>query len=168
MTFYCKNHPQKETALRCNRCEEPMCPSCAVHTPTGYRCKDCVKEQGKIFNTAEWYDYISGFAAAAVLSAIASFIISAISFMAGFFMFIFVFGIASAAATIIARVVKRALRGRRSKNLFITSTAGVVIGALPIIIFFLIVGNFYSIIWQGIYLFVAVPAVFYSIAGFKL
>ncbi|HIE24889.1 MAG TPA: hypothetical protein EYP74_02690, partial [Anaerolineales bacterium] len=79
MTTYCKNHPQTETSLRCNRCDEPMCIQCAVHTPTGYRCKDCIKEQKKIFDTAEWYDYLLGFILATILSAIASAVVGFIS-----------------------------------------------------------------------------------------
>jgi hypothetical protein len=32
-----------ETALRCSRCETPICPRCLVQTPVGARCKDCAK-----------------------------------------------------------------------------------------------------------------------------
>ena len=39
----CARHPDTETNLRCGRCEEPICPSCMVHTPVGYRCKDCAR-----------------------------------------------------------------------------------------------------------------------------
>jgi len=55
--IYCANHPQVETSLRCNRCGKPICPKCAVSTPTGYRCRECVRGQQKVFETAEWYDY---------------------------------------------------------------------------------------------------------------
>ena len=48
--MYCANHPTVETTLRCNRCEKPICAKCAVLTPTGYRCKECIKEQQKIFD----------------------------------------------------------------------------------------------------------------------
>jgi len=47
--MYCYVHPDRETLLRCNRCERPICQSCAVLTPTGYRCKECVRGQQKIF-----------------------------------------------------------------------------------------------------------------------
>ena len=56
-TVYCANHPDVETGLRCNNCEKPICPKCAKLTPTGYRCKDCVRNQQKVFETAQWYDY---------------------------------------------------------------------------------------------------------------
>ncbi len=39
----CPRHPDTETNLSCGRCEEPICPSCMVHTPVGYRCKDCAR-----------------------------------------------------------------------------------------------------------------------------
>ena len=57
-TLFCANHPDRETSLRCNRCEKPICSKCAVRTPTGYRCKECVRGQQKVFDTAENQDFI--------------------------------------------------------------------------------------------------------------
>jgi hypothetical protein len=65
---YCYNHPQKETSLRCNRCEQFICSKCAIHTPTGYRCKTCIRAHQKSFDTAQWYDYISASIVAGLLS----------------------------------------------------------------------------------------------------
>jgi hypothetical protein len=39
----CARHPETETALRCSRCETPICPRCMVQTPVGARCPDCAK-----------------------------------------------------------------------------------------------------------------------------
>ena len=64
-TLYCYVHPTRETALRCNNCNRPICAACAVRTPIGYRCRECVKGQQKAFDTSEWYDYITGFIVAA-------------------------------------------------------------------------------------------------------
>ena len=83
----CANHPGRETMLRCNRCEKPICTSCAVHTPTGYRCKECVNAQKKKFDTAEWYDYISGLAATSAISLGASLLVVLGSFIAAFIPF---------------------------------------------------------------------------------
>ena len=167
-TIYCSNHPTRETMLRCNRCEKPICTSCAVHTPTGYRCKQCVNAQKKKFDTAEWYDYVVGLVAASLLSLIASGIIGAISFVAGFYMWFIAAGIAGGAASLISKIVKRFLGGRRSKTLFAISTVGVVLGALPVVLFLLFTGSFYYLIGPGIYLVIAVPAVYYYLAGFRL
>ncbi len=39
----CPRHPEVETALRCNRCDSPICPRCSVLSPVGMKCKDCAK-----------------------------------------------------------------------------------------------------------------------------
>ena len=166
-TLYCYVHPDRETGLRCNRCERPICVQCAVRTPTGYRCKECVREQQKIFNTAEWYDYLIGFGTTAVLSLLASVILFVISGFIGFFMWFVSFAIAGAAGIFIANITQSALRKRRSKQLFWLVAAGVVAGAIPVILFLLLTGNFFSIIWQGIYLFMATPTVYARISGFQ-
>jgi len=166
-TLYCYVHPNRETSLRCNRCERPICAQCAVRTPTGYRCKECVREQQKIFNTAEWYDYLIGFGTTAVLSLIASVLLSVISGFIGFFMWFVSFAVAGAAGVLIANITQAALRKRRSKQLFWLVAAGVVAGAIPVILFLLFTGNFFSIVWQGIYLFTATPTVYARISGFQ-
>lgn len=39
----CARHPNAETALRCSRCETPICPKCLIQTPVGARCRDCAQ-----------------------------------------------------------------------------------------------------------------------------
>lgn len=39
----CPRDPTVETALRCSRCESPICPKCLVQTPVGARCRDCAR-----------------------------------------------------------------------------------------------------------------------------
>jgi hypothetical protein len=56
--LFCIDHPQRETVLRCNRCGAPVCPSCVVRTPVGFRCKKCVQAQQSGFFNARWYDWI--------------------------------------------------------------------------------------------------------------
>jgi len=41
----CPRDPAVETALRCGRCDTPICPRCLVQSPVGARCKDCGKIQ---------------------------------------------------------------------------------------------------------------------------
>jgi len=166
--LYCANHPNVETLLRCNRCERPICTKCAVKTPTGYRCKECVRTQQKAFENAAWYDYLIGFGVTTILSLIVSSIIAAISFVAGFFMWFIAIAVAAGAGILIARIVLPVLRRRRSRALFLVTAAGVVAGALPAVLFLLFSGNLFSLIWQGIYVFTAAPTVFYRISGIQL
>ena len=166
-TLTCYVHPDRETGLRCNRCERPICAQCAVRTPTGYRCKQCVREQQKVFDTAVWYDYPIGLGVSAGLSLIASIILVVLSGFLGFYMIFISVAIAGSAGVIIANLTQSALRKRRSKQLFWLSAAGVVIGAVPVILFLLLSGNLFSIVWQGLYLFVATPTVYARISGFQ-
>ena len=55
---YCKNHPARETLLRCNRCNDPYCINCLVRTPVGYRCKTCLNIQQAGFYTATVTDHV--------------------------------------------------------------------------------------------------------------
>lgn len=166
-TLTCYVHPNRETGLRCNRCERPICAQCAVRTPTGYRCKQCVREQQKVFDTAAWYDYPIGLGVSAGLSLVASILLVVISGFLGFLMWFVSFAIAGSAGVVIANLTQAALRKRRSKQLFWLTAAGVVIGAVPVILFLLLSGNLFSIVWQGLYLVVATPTVYARISGFQ-
>ena len=110
-TLYCYVHPSRETTLRCNNCERPICAQCAVRTPTGYRCRECVKGQQKAFNTSEWYDYVTGFIVAALLSAVAGFLVTLISGI-GFFGW---FLIAAGAPTAFLKTSGRGESGRSGR-----------------------------------------------------
>ena len=39
--LFCYRHPKNETYVRCGRCDQPICPSCAVQGPVGFRCRQC-------------------------------------------------------------------------------------------------------------------------------
>ena len=39
----CPRDPGVQTALRCSRCEKPICPKCLIQTPVGARCRDCAQ-----------------------------------------------------------------------------------------------------------------------------
>ncbi|HXF86374.1 MAG TPA: hypothetical protein VNK49_13395 [Anaerolineales bacterium] len=165
-TLYCYIHPNRETALRCNNCERPICASCAVRMPTGYRCKECVKGQQQVFNTAEWYDYITGFITAGILSGIASFLVTLIGGI-GFFGWFLIAAGAPTAAVFIAESVRAVTRKHRSRALFITVAAAVVLGAVPFILVHLFTFNLFGIVFQVIYLFIATPVVYARLSGIQ-
>jgi hypothetical protein len=163
----CANHPNVETSLRCNKCGKPICAKCAVRTPTGYRCKECVRGQMKIFDTAVWHDYLLGFLTACILGFLASLLASLVSGLSFIGWILIVIG-APSAGMIIAEGVRLVTRKRRSRALFITCAAAVVVGALPVIFIQLLSMNFFSLIFQAIYLFIAIPIVYARLSGIQL
>ena len=158
-----------EITLRCSKCGKPITPDEAIQTPTGYRCNECVRRQQKIFDTSKPLDYVWGFVIAAVLSFIGSFLTSFIRF--------FTFLLAPAAGVVIAEIVRAVIKKRRSKRLFKLVSLGVIIGALPqmlftLMIFFTQLGagtfNVYSLLplgYQVLYLVLAVPSTYYRLSG---
>ncbi len=167
-TLYCYVHPSRPTTLRCNNCERPICASCAVRTPTGYRCRECVRGQQKRFDTALWYDYLAGLGTTFFLSLVISVLVAIVSSFVGFFMFFIAIAAAGGAGVFIGNLGLRAIQKRRSNPLFLTCAAGVVLGALPPALFMLWTGNFYALIFLGIYVVIATPTVYARISGIQL
>jgi hypothetical protein len=165
--MYCYAHPDRETTLRCKRCDQPMCASCARRTPTGYVCKDCVRAHQKSFDTSEWYDYIFGFITASFLSGVAAFLISLLGSI-GFIGWFLAISAAPIAGTTIAEAVRYATSRHRSRPLFLTVVAGVVLGALPVVLIQIFSMNIFGIIFQVVYLIIAVPLVYTRLSGIQL
>lgn len=40
----CYRHPDRETWIRCQRCDRPICPDCMNDAAVGFQCASCVKE----------------------------------------------------------------------------------------------------------------------------
>jgi hypothetical protein len=122
----CANHPDRETTLRCNRCEKPICTKCAVLTPVGYRCKECVRGQQSVFETAQPVDFV----VAAVLSAVGAGVCVAVLNILGFWGFF----VAPVAGGALAEVVRMATRRRRGRRLPLVAALAGAVGVLPTLV----------------------------------
>jgi hypothetical protein len=168
ITIYCANHPQVETSLRCNNCEKPICPRCAVKTPTGYRCRECVRGQQKQFETAQWYDYLLAVVLAAGLSFLGSLIAQRL--------FIFIIFVAPIIGVGIAEAIRFVIQKRRSKRLFQFTAAASVLGSSPLLLLALLsivggvsgFGSLWGILWQGFYTFTVASTLYYRLSGISV
>jgi hypothetical protein len=165
--YYCYNHPQRETWLRCNRCDRPICSECAVLTPTGYRCKECIRGQQKHFDTAQWLDYPLAVATAGVLSFLGS-------YLAGFLWF-FILMAAPIVGVVIAEAVRWVVRRRRSKLLWQVTTVAVVVGSLPLLVVALLplflggsLGSLITLLFRGAYTLLVTTSFYYRLTGIRL
>ena len=117
--LYCYYHPDRETTLRCNKCGKPICTECAIRTPVGYRCPDCVREQQDKFYTATTADIIKGAIVAFIgglLTGLGAFLL--ILFLGGFLFigFLAAFFLGPALGGGVAEGVRRAMGKRHARN----------------------------------------------------
>ncbi len=118
----CTNHPNKETSLRCNRCGKPICAQCAVQTPVGYRCRECVSGQQKVFETTRQLDFpLAAFVSGSAVG-LATVLLSYLSFWGLF--------VAPVIGGAIAEGVRVVVGRRRGRNLPLAAAIGGILGVL--------------------------------------
>ena len=122
--LYCAVHPTVETTLRCNKCGRPMCTRCAVPTPVGYRCKECVRGQQDVFYKATNLDYGIAGGISLAMGLVAGFIVPQLGLL-------FALILSPVAGGLIAQVVLWATKRRRGRYTGYVVAAGIVVGALP-------------------------------------
>lgn len=182
VTAVCYRHPSRETALRCYTCGKPICTQCAVKTPVGYSCPDCIRELRTGYYNATFLDYGIAFVVTLLLSMLASYFVGFLGF--------FIIFVAPVAGTIIGRITFRAVRRHRGRWLPHCVAGSVVLGALvtavlpTILLTFLLLflspdelnvmlnsGSFLqilltgggSLLWKGVFAFLAGASAYYFI-----
>jgi hypothetical protein len=131
--MYCTVHPTVETTLRCNKCGRPMCAKCAVKTPVGYRCKECVRGQQTVFYNANSLDPLIQGIVSLPLGAVGAGLISFISL--GIWGWLIAFWASSAIGALIADVAHRVVGKRRGRYGWLAVGGGIILGALLVLPF---------------------------------
>jgi hypothetical protein len=166
--LFCANHPTVATQLRCNRCSKAICSKCAVRTPVGYRCRECVREQQQVFETASAIDYPIAFFVAGAATLLAVWLLS--------FLGIFGLLVAPAIGVGVAEIIRRAVRNHRGRNLPTAAVAGALLGALPIVLRGLIplfgggaIGwGALGLIWPSVYAFLIISTLYWRLRGIRV
>jgi hypothetical protein len=125
-----------------------------------------VRGQQKKFDTAQWIDYPAGFITAAALGYLASLLVRVVGFL-GFFAWFLIIAGTPTAGIVIAEACRFITRRHRSRPLFLTVAAGMVVGAIPTLFSTLLNFDIFGLVFLAIYLFIAVPIVYSRLSGFQ-
>ncbi len=120
---FCALHPERDTALRCNRCERYMCVDCAKRTPVGYTCRQCVRSHENKFFEGTSLDY----AIVAAVSLIGGAITAFVTTLLGGILLLGIF-IAPALGGAIAQIALQATGRRRGRYSGGICAAGLLAG----------------------------------------
>lgn len=120
---YCAVHAEREASLQCIRCNRFMCTQCAKHTPVGYVCQQCYRQQDNTFFRGTNTDNIVIFAVVGVLTGIGGYIVSATSIP---FFFFLLFGLPIGAT--IGQAALRATQRRKTRNAHWVGAGAAIIG----------------------------------------
>lgn len=154
----CYRHPNRPTALRCYNCGKPICSSCAVKTPVGYSCPDCIREREGVFFNAQLSDYIVAPLIGLIASLIAGYLVVTFTLGRSFFIIFIMFFIGGLFGRFLGQIAKRSVGRRRGRYLphvmVVTLILGTAVWLLP---YLLVVGfaGITGLIGPGIFLFAA-------------
>lgn len=148
--LYCVNHPTRETLLRCNKCGRPICLDCAVQTPVGYRCKDCVRQQQAGFYNIRALDYVAAAVVSPVLGLAAALLTGTVGWLTLF--------LAPIAGGLIAETVRWAARRRRGRYLWLICGAGILLGTGVVALLF--ARSLWAFLWLGAFTALAIGTVY--------
>lgn len=159
----CYRHPKRPTSLRCYNCGKPICSSCAIKTPVGYSCPDCIREKEDIFFNAKSIDYIIAPAIGLILSLVAGYLVARFSLRGGFFIYIIMFFVGGIAGRFIGQLSKQAIGRRRGRYLPQIMVLMLILGTAVWLLPYILFGGFSSLflfLGPGIFLFVAGGALY--------
>jgi hypothetical protein len=120
--LHCYRHPDRETYVRCGRCEQPICPKCAMQGPVGFRCRQCGRLKNDPITSFTPTQLVLGLGTSVAAGALASLISGQIGFY-GIFIGFFAGGF-------VAEIVARVIGYKRGPVMLGILAAGIVAGAV--------------------------------------
>ena len=120
--LHCYRHPERETWVRCGRCDQPICMKCAMEGPVGLRCKTCGKPSRDALASLRPTQVLVGLAVAGGLGAAVGYF----STQFGFFMIVIGFF----AGTFVAEGLDRTIGIKRGPRILALAFAGILVGGV--------------------------------------
>ena len=120
--LFCYRHPDRETWVRCGRCDRPICPRCAIQGPVGFRCRECGKPA---FDPLTSFTPIQAIGGAGVALG-GGILVALVASRIGFFSII----ISYFAGSFIAEAVTRVTGYKRGPTMLAVMFGGIVAGAM--------------------------------------
>jgi MFS family permease len=120
--LFCYRHPERETWIRCGRCDRPICRSCAMQGPVGSRCKQCGRLKFDPLTSFTPLQLALGIATALGGGLIAGFIAARVGFFSIFLGYV--------AGLFIAAMVARATGYKRGPVMIGIVFGGIAVGTL--------------------------------------
>jgi hypothetical protein len=120
--LHCYRHPDRETWVRCGRCDQPICTGCAMQGPVGLRCKTCGTPSRDALASLRPRQVALGLAIAGGIGAAVGY------FAAQFGVFMIIVGFF--AGTIVAEALDRTIGIKRGPRIVAIAVAGIVVGGL--------------------------------------
>lgn len=153
--LHCYRHPDRETGLRCVQCNRPICGECAYVTPVGQLCPECRRDRRPTNYQVSAGNVTVSAVVAAVLGALAMvlvvFVLARIPFMG----LILTVMAGPAVGEGIVRASDRLTKLKRGRRMQIAVGAGIVVGALPLLLLLILSPSLITLI-AGLFLFLAV------------
>ena len=120
--LFCFRHPDRETWIRCGRCDKPICVKCGMMGPVGMRCKDCGKLRNDPLTSFTPTQLVLGIGAAVGAGTIGGFVGLSVGF--------FVIFIGAFAGGLIGESVMRVTGYKRGPVMQSIVIGGIVVGAI--------------------------------------
>ncbi len=150
----CYRHPDRETGLRCVQCDRPICAACARPAAVGQLCPECAEARRPPNYKVGAGHVAAAFALALIIALPISFGVGLFLGRIPFFGFIIAIAAGPASGELIVRAIEKLVRAKRGRPIQIAVGFGMVLGALPLLLF---TGLFSlgTLIW-GLWLFTAI------------
>jgi len=120
--LFCFRHPDRETWIRCGRCEKPICTKCGVMGPVGMRCKDCGRLRNDPLTSFTPVQLVLGLGVAVAGGVLGGYLAGSLSIFAIFLGFI--------GGGFLAETVVRVVGYKRGPVMQGIVLGGIVVGAL--------------------------------------